>query len=406
MVERPRRLEASAYRWRLEATGRRIVTPAPATVRWRWAANEVTVPRLEVATSPAPGTGPPPLPDLGRPGELLATGVVTRLHDEVYARLPHGRLVLIGGPGAGKTGAMILLLLAALDWRARLTGDQRERVPVPVWLTLGGWNPATMSLRDWAVGAMDRDYPALRAPDYGPDVAGELLRAGRLALFLDGLDEMPQGVRPLALKRVDEEARGLRVVVTSRPEEYRGAVQVARPDNTAVIELRPVRPRWAANYLLHEQTGPSRQRWEQVSAYLMRDPDSVAAQALDNPLTLSLARDTYTSQDPTVLTDSSRFPTVEAVREHLIDHFLITAYPSERERAHATWWLAWIAYHMGTSQDLRWWDIPTWIPRWKLRLTRVLVAGLAVGLAVAIASGLTPARGSYGQPAPGPALGR
>ena len=26
----------------------------------------------EVATRPAPGTGPPPLPDLGRPGELLA----------------------------------------------------------------------------------------------------------------------------------------------------------------------------------------------------------------------------------------------------------------------------------------------------------------------------------------------
>ena len=226
-----------------EATARRIVTPAPATVRWRWAADEITAPRLDVTTPPAPGTGPAPLPDLGRPGELLGTGVVTRLHDEVYARLPHGRLVLIGGPGAGKTGAMILLLLAALDRRACLTGDQRERVPVPVWLTLGGWNPETMSLQDWAVGTMNRDYPALRAPDYGPDAAGELLRGGRVALFLDGLDEMPEGVRPLALKRIDEEARGLRVVITSRPEEYRGALQAGRPDNTAVIELRPVRPK-------------------------------------------------------------------------------------------------------------------------------------------------------------------
>ncbi len=395
--------EAMEYRWQLEATGRRIVTPAPATVRWRWAADEVTAPRAEVTTSPAPGTGPSPLPDLGRPGELLATGVVTCLHDEVYARLPHGRLVLIGGPGAGKTGAMILLLLAALDRRRGLTGDQRERVPVPVWLTLGGWNPASMSLRDWAVGTMDRDYPALRAPDYGPDVADELLRAGRLALFLDGLDEMPEGLRPLALKHVDGEARGLRVVVTSRPEEYRGAVQVGRPDNTAVIELRPVRPRWAADYLLHGQTGPSRQRWEQVGAYLTHNPDSVAARALDNPLTLSLARDTYTSQDPTVLTDPSRFPTVEAVREHLMDHFLITAYPNERERAHAIWWLSWIACHMGSSQDLRWWDIPTWIPRWKLRLTRGLAAGLATGLTAATAVGL--AVGFRHGPATGLAVG-
>ena len=214
-------------------------------------------------------------------------------------------------------------------------------------------------------------------------------------MFLDGLDEMPEGVRPLALKRVDEEARGLRVVVTSRPEEYRGAVQAGRPDNTAVIELRPVRPRWAADYLLHGQTGPSRQRWEQVGAYLTHNPDSIAARALDNPLTLSLARDTYTSQDPAVtsqdpavLTDPSRFPTIEAVREYLIDHFLITAYPKEHERAHAIRWLAWIAYHMGTSQDLQWWDIPSWIPRWKLRLTRGLAAGLAAGLAFGLVFGL------------------
>jgi hypothetical protein len=317
-----------------EATGRRIVTPAPATVRWRWAADEITAPRAEVTTPPAPGTGPPPLPDLRQPGELLATGVVTRLHGEVYARLPYGRLVLIGGPGAGKTGAMILLLPTALDHRrACLAGDQRERVPVPVWLTLGGWNPETRPLQDWAVGTMNRDYPALRASDYGPDAAGELLRGGRVALFLDGLDEMPEGARPLALKCVDEEARGLRVVVTSRPEEYRSAVQAGRPDNTAVIELRPVRPRWAADYLLHGQTEPSRQRWEQVGAYLTHNPDSIAARALDNPLTLPLARDTYTSQDPAVLTDPSSFPTVEAVREYLIDHFLITAYPKEHERA-------------------------------------------------------------------------
>jgi len=40
--------------------------------------------------------------------------------------------------------------------------------------------PAT--LRDWAAGTMDRDQPALGAPDYGPGASGELLRGrqGRL----------------------------------------------------------------------------------------------------------------------------------------------------------------------------------------------------------------------------------
>jgi hypothetical protein len=376
-----------ASRWRLEAAARRIVTPAPATVRWRWAADDITALRIDVTISPAPGAGPAPLPDLGRPGELLAAGTVTRIHDEVYARLPHGRLVLTGGPGAGKTGAMILLLLAALDRRADIAVDDRDRVPVPVWLTLGGWNPAAMSLRDWAAGAMKRDYPALRAQDYGPDAVGGLLRDGRVALFLDGLDEMPEGVRPLALNRVDEEARGLRVVVTSRSEEYRCAVRAGRLDNTAVIELRPVRPDAAATYLLRGRHGLDRQRWEKVGSYIKDNPDSVAARALANPLTLSLARDAYTSQDPAALTEPDRFPTAEVITEHLIDRFLITAYPDERQREHAISWLGWIAHHMGSSQDLPWWDIPRWIPRWKIRLTRGLATGLTVGLTVGLAVG-------------------
>jgi hypothetical protein len=381
--------EAVAARWRREAADRRIVTPAPATVRWRWADAELTAPRQELMSPPVSGTGPAPLPDLVRPGEVLGSGVVTRLHDEVYARLPHGRLVLIGGPGAGKTGAMILLLLAALHKRASLSSDQRGRIPVPVWLTLGGWNPVGTSLREWAAETMNRDYPALRAPDYGAAAAGELVRSGRVALFLDGLDEMPPDIRALALRRVNDEARDLRVVITSRPQEWELALHGTVPEHTAVIELRPVRPEAAAAYLLHEQPMPSRERWEQVGAYLRNNPDSVAAGALDNPLTLSLARDAYVSQDPVVLTDPDRFPSADAIREHLIDQFLVTVYPGQRQREDAISWLAWIAWHMGSSQDLQWWAIPGWVPPWQLRLVRGLGIGLVAGLSVLIAAGLS-----------------
>lgn len=173
--------EVMADRWRREAAIRRIITPAPVTVRWRWSAEAVTASRPDVAAPPVPGAGPLPLPDPGVQGELLGSGVVGRLHDELYARLPHGRLVVLGGPGAGKTGAMVLLLLAALERRALLASDQRGRVPVPVWLTMGRWDPAETSLRDWATATMNRDHPALRASEYGPDAAGELLRwSGRV----------------------------------------------------------------------------------------------------------------------------------------------------------------------------------------------------------------------------------
>src|SRR5260370_20226728 len=98
---------------------------------------------------------------------------------------------------------MILLLLAILHRRALVPDDdQRARWPVPVWLTLGGWNPATTSLHEWAVCTMNRDHPALCAPDYGPTAASELLRGGRVAPFPHRPDEMAEAPRAPGLKRL------------------------------------------------------------------------------------------------------------------------------------------------------------------------------------------------------------
>ncbi|HEX6739376.1 MAG TPA: hypothetical protein VF310_13950 [Vicinamibacteria bacterium] len=362
--------------WREQASRRRITTPAPAAVRWGWVF-EASSPG-DVTAPPPAGTGPLPAAE-AHPGEadVLTSGVVTRLHEEVYLRLPHRRLAILGGAGAGKTAAMILLLLAALDHRRHLAGQQRASTPVPVWLTVGGWNPATTSVRAWAGQTINRDHPYLRAKELGPDAAGDLLRAGRVALFLDGLDEAPASTRVQMLERLRREASGLCVVMTSRTDQFHDAWAAERLDNTAVIELRPVRPRAAADYLLRDQAGPQRGRWARVCAHLEEHPDSPAARALDNPLTLSLARDTYQHDDPVALVDASSHTTEEELRGRLLARFLALAYPDPGERDKATSRLAWIACHMGTNRDLSWWQIPTWIPTWQIRLT----AGLAVGLA-------------------------
>jgi hypothetical protein len=365
-------------RWRREAVARRITTPAPVTVRWHWAIADSPAPSSEL-TAPGPeGAGPRRLPRTRDQEGLLESGVVSRLHDEMYARLPHGRLVLTGESGAGKTGAMMLLLLAALSHRASL--------PVPVWLTLGGWEPEKTPLLVWAAQTMTRDHPALRAADYGPDAAGELLLGDRVALFFDGLDEMPAASRSQALKRIDEEARGLRVVITTRPGEYRDAARGAVLSNTAVIELRPVRPRAAAAYLRQGHAGLNRERWERVADYLERNPGSVAARALDNPLALSLARDSYSARDPSELADPDRFSSVEELRMHLIDQFIITAYPDEAERRRAVRWLSWLAHKMGPSRELAWWEIPEWVTRWQFYLARDVTGLLVAGSVAAFAA--------------------
>jgi hypothetical protein len=345
--------------------------PAPVRVRWRWAAPQVAVAREEVTASPAGGTDPPPIPDTGV-AEVLGSGVVTRMHEEVYARLRHGRLVLIGGPGAGKTAVMILLLLAALDHRKRVSEAERAGVPVPVWLTLGSWDPMAQTLREWVTATVARDHPYLRAAVFGPDAIGALFDTGGVALFLDGLDELPDADRSQAIHRLRTEAGGLRVVLTSRPDEYRATLDDgAHLPETAVIELRPVGVTAAVDYLLADRTEPARRAWTRVADRLRAEPAGVLARTLNSPLTLSLARSAH-PVDPAPLLDPAR-GTGQALRRHLLDQTLVTAYPDPRERARATYWLGWIAHHMntqptGTTRDLPWWYIPAWIPRWQRRL--------------------------------------
>jgi predicted NACHT family NTPase len=100
---------------------------------------------------------------------------------------------------------MILLMLAVLEGYRACLGSDRSGIAVPFWLTLAGWDPTEVSLREWIAQRLARDHPYLRSPDFGHAASAELLRAGRVVLFLDGLDEMPGHVRGKALTRIDED---------------------------------------------------------------------------------------------------------------------------------------------------------------------------------------------------------
>lgn len=359
--------------WRTQANQRRITTPSPASVRWSWASTEVAVPPQDLQPDLPVVSGGLVLGE--SPARLLTAGVVTELREQLYERLDETRrrIVVLGGPGAGKTAAMLLLLIDSLEHRPPDT-DQ----PVPVWLSLGGWNPKTTSLRDWAAATLTRDYPGLSAPAHGGQgAAAELIRTGRVALFLDGLDEMPPDLQGEALASIDRDAVGFKVVLTSRPDEYEAALTGGRLYGAAVIDVLPVGVEDATAFLLAEQLGQRRRDWQQVTGHLRDHPDSVAARTLTTPLALSLARDTYTEpgSNPADLLDTDKHPDPGALQRHLLARSLTLAYPDEAEYARARRWLSWIAQHMGNNRDLRWWDIPTWTPRWQLRLA----AGLAGG---------------------------
>jgi hypothetical protein len=383
--------------WSQQVVQRGIQTPAPARVGWRWAAEEVALPMQELAASPSLVTDPSPIPsgadERSGTAPVLSSGVVTRLYEDLYTRLHHGRLVLMGGPGAGKTGAMILLLIEALRHRELLPHAARAHVPVPVWLTLGSWDPSLQGLRDWVTATIRRDHPYLAAREFGPTAVNQLFDSGRIALFLDGLDEMPEGLRDQAIERLSSEAAGLRMVVTSRPEKADGSPDASqRLPYTAVVALQPVDPATAAEYLLEGQIGATRQAWEEVAEHVVAHPDGVLARTLNTPLTLSLARGAYMGGDPRALL-RRELADESALRTHLLDQVLIVAYPDVSEREHINYWLGWLAHHMntrrfGATRDLVWWRIPGWVPEWRVGLVGTLVGGLAAGLALLITTGI------------------
>jgi hypothetical protein len=363
--------------WQPQARARGITTSVPMAVRWRWASDDVAVqPGLDAV--------------------VATDGLVSHLRDELYERLPaESKLVLLGGVGAGKTTAMMLLLINIL--RQRPAGSAE---PIPVWVTLGGWNPHTTSLHEWAAAALRRDFPGLTAPVYGGSSAvDKLVAEGRVVLFLDGLDEMPPAFRGTALNRIDVETQGGRAVLTSRFDEYREALEEGRLWDAAVIDLLPIEAGHASAFLLAGHLREGLRAWRRVTDHLVSHPDSIAARTLVSPLSLSLARDAYSRADPTDLLDTRAHPTTTALMQHLLIESLNVAYPDPVKRENVSRRLTWIARRLGTGRDLRWWDIPTWMssePR-ELRTALSLMFGLGGGLIAGVGGGiLNGLRGVWG----------
>ena len=234
-------------------------------------------------------------------------------------------------------------------------------------MTLGDWNPVETDLLDFASRALFRDYGAL-LPGTKVSTYRELLDQSRIALFLDGLDEMPEDYWEAAIRRIQNASR-VRVVLTARPE----AAEHAHVPFAARLTLEKVPVDEAADYLrsvynptLHAD------RWEELIDFLEHNPDSLAAEVLTTPLMLSLALGAldHPDADPCVLTDEARFADSEAMRAFLISHLVIRAYdahahhagvdpiPEDTGERH----LRSLARLMGKERDLAWWRIRRWLP--------------------------------------------
>ncbi len=319
----------------------------------------------------------------------------------MYGGLGSGRLVIAGAPGAGKSGAAVLLVLAALRHREQVPEAERQQVPVPVMFTLHGWDPRTHRVQDWLAAQLQLTYPLLAGRSGFRKAAG-LVAAGKVAVILDGLDEINAQLQPVALRALSQQAH-FRLVVLSRSTEMAAAASQALLDGAAAVELQAIDATTAASYLTQGQLHPPPSGWRALTERLRRAPDSALAHALSSPLTLTLVRDTYRGGDDSrellaFCDNPARVISSDDIVGHLLDRVLPAAYaerPGDRRprydlqtAEHALRRLAARMNHDGT-RDLQWWQPCAWAPAAPRSIATGLVFGFGVGLGGFLAVGLT-----------------
>lgn len=385
--------------WRTEATRRRLQSNL---IPLRWSLSDHPVAGSLAAAIGTPGA---PAAFTPLPGHipitetyLQAGGGRSELH-AVYAGLASGRIVVVGAPGAGKSGTAILLLLDALAHRRDLDNDpqQQARIPVPVLFTTHGWDPTSTSIQDWLADRLAVTYPMFAHRGGRAEAAALIAARDKIALLLDGLDEMAADLLPAALEALSDAT--FRVVVLTRSKEMVQAASKKRLTGAVAVRLHSLTAAEAADYLQHADLPPS--GWDTLLTHLtlthLRDhPDGAMAHALSTPLTLTLLRYTYQPDDDIrELIDLARTHPPAAVEEHLIDRVLPTAYtpragrPKPRyteQQARQT--LSFLARQMGDNRDLIWWHIPRWVPSTPRILVTGLVSALLSGLGLGFANGV------------------
>jgi hypothetical protein len=341
--------------------------------------------------------------------------------------LPHGRLVIIGRPGGGKT---VLATRLALDLISEHHSGAVERCPVPVLLNLPSWDIDNRCLTTGADReALARSFErwlTKRVADLGgfgwPD-AKRLVEAGWVLPILDGLDELDRLRTEAVIRALN--CRLMPVVLLCRDTYHSGLVAegLGAAGTAPVLQdarrviVQPIEPQYVRAYLQRRfraaATGRIEPRWEPVYQALDHGAgfDAGLAETLSNPFLLSAAICAY-HEAGTQPVDLLAM-TTDQRRMHLLAMLIPTAArlvparngidaPRTYRPESAVRWLARLARHLERAHNEHGWEpaefrLDTlwpiagwWVPRY---VAVVVSTGLVLGsgglLLASVAPGLT-----------------
>ncbi|SDZ30918.1 NACHT domain-containing protein [Amycolatopsis xylanica] len=383
--------DAVAAQWRDEALLRSLDDPDPMPIQW-----QVTA-RGEIMDNPV-GISTEPL--------MLFTAASDEIAELVdrFRALRRPRLVILGAAGTGKTTLAVQLVRQLLTTR-------KPEDPVPVLVSVAGWDTVTHPrLHQWISTRLAQDYPALRAPELGSGMAGELTVRAQVLPVLDGLDELPEHTRADVIAALNRSLGGDdQLVLTSRTEEFADAVRAVGDVVTSalVVEPDPLTPAAAAGYLRRCLPSVPSPSWELVLRELRAgDPGSALALTTRTALGLWLVRAVYLTPDadPATLLDTAEFPSGDDLRAHLFDHLvdalIATRTPSDNpddlfrprhrhDPEQVQNWLRYLAAYLTRdvgTRDFAWWKLARYTGA-VTRRTRLRI-GLAFGVSVGAVIGL------------------
>lgn len=294
-----------------------------------------------------------------------------------YEQMNH-QLLILGAPGSGKTTVLIDLARSFLD-RCKVDAS----IPIPVVLVLSSWVEAETRFEDWLVSEMRLLYQN----DISTEVVNYWLEHNEIALFFDGLDELPEERRSNAVMAIEayrKSALGRWLVVTSRSAEY--AALVGGFTNLGIVEIKPVSPAQIQGYLAELDGEQPRQLASVIAS------DKTLQEVASTPLMLNLMLWVSEVVDlPTLVGDKD----TQRVRESLYDYYLFRALLNQDASAdystkNTLGWLHWLAVQMkGHEQTVFLLERlnRSWLNyRWQRHVWFVLLIA-AVGLASGLLAG-------------------